>query len=66
MAQGRTLMSTPSGWVAAQLGWPLFWAATALMAIPGLLLLIWLMRLYPDEKRLTTESKDEKTAEAFP
>jgi PAT family beta-lactamase induction signal transducer AmpG len=65
MAQGRTLMSTPSGWVAAQLGWPVFWAVTALMAIPGLLLLVWLMRLYPDEKKLTTESKDEKTAGAL-
>jgi PAT family beta-lactamase induction signal transducer AmpG len=65
MAQGRTLMSTPSGWVADQLGWPTFWAATALMAIPGLFLLIWLMRLYPDEKKLTTESKEEKAAEVF-
>jgi hypothetical protein len=27
------------------------------MAIPGLLLLLWLIRLYPDEKRLTTEDK---------
>jgi PAT family beta-lactamase induction signal transducer AmpG len=65
MAQGRTIMSTPSGWVADQLGWPAFWASTALMAIPGLMLLIWLMRLYPDESRLTTETKGDKTAEAF-
>jgi PAT family beta-lactamase induction signal transducer AmpG len=57
MAQGRTLMSTPSGWLAKQLDWPEFWAATAFMAIPGLILLIWLMRLYPDEKKLTTEDK---------
>jgi PAT family beta-lactamase induction signal transducer AmpG len=57
MAQGRTLMSMPSGWLAKQLGWPEFWAVTALMAIPGLLLLLWLIRLYPDEKRLTTEDK---------
>jgi PAT family beta-lactamase induction signal transducer AmpG len=65
MAQGRTLMSTPSGWVADQLGWPTFWASTALMAIPGLILLIWLMRLYPDEKKLTTEKKDDETAAVF-
>jgi len=27
------------------------------MAIPGLLLLFWLIRLYPDEKKLTTEGQ---------
>jgi PAT family beta-lactamase induction signal transducer AmpG len=54
MAQGRTVMSMPSGWLVEQLGWPVFWATTALMAIPGLILLVWLMRLYPDEKKLTT------------
>ena len=57
MAQGRTLMSTPSGWLAKQLDWPEFWALTAFMAIPGLLLLFWLIRLYPDEKKLTTEGQ---------
>jgi PAT family beta-lactamase induction signal transducer AmpG len=65
MAQGRTLMSMPSGWLAKQLDWPEFWAVTAFMAIPGLILLVWLMRLYPDEKKLTTETKEDKTAEVF-
>ena len=64
MAQGRTLMSMPSGWLAKQLDWPEFWALTALMAIPGLILLVWLMRLYPDEKKLTTETKEERTVPA--
>ncbi len=58
-------MSTPSGWLATQLDWPVFWATTALMAIPGLLLLLWLMRLYPDERKLTTERKEDKTADVF-
>jgi MFS transporter, PAT family, beta-lactamase induction signal transducer AmpG len=65
MAQGRTLMSTPSGWLATQLDWPVFWATTALMAVPGLLLLLWLIRLYPDEKKLTTEEDKDKTADVF-
>jgi PAT family beta-lactamase induction signal transducer AmpG len=65
MAQGRTLMSMPSGWLAKWLDWPEFWALTALMAIPGLVLLVWLMRLYPDEKKLTTEEKEDTTAKAF-
>jgi MFS transporter, PAT family, beta-lactamase induction signal transducer AmpG len=62
MAQGRTLMSMPSGWLAKHLDWPEFWALTAFMAIPGLILLVWLMRLYPDEKRLTTEGESKSGA----
>jgi PAT family beta-lactamase induction signal transducer AmpG len=65
MAQGRTLMSMPSGWLAEKLHWPEFWAITAFMAIPGLILLVWIMRLYPDEKRLTTEDKKDETAKVF-
>ncbi|MFD1381050.1 MFS transporter [Fodinicurvata halophila] len=47
MAFGRTLMSTGSGWLVDQMGWVLFFMSTSLMAIPGLLLLIWISRLYP-------------------
>ncbi|HVZ01469.1 MAG TPA: MFS transporter [Dongiaceae bacterium] len=61
MAQGRTLMSTPSGWLAKHLDWPEFWASTAVMAIPGLLLLVWLMRLYPDESHLTSAPAAART-----
>ena len=42
MAFGRTTMSAGGGWLAAQMGWVEFWVATALIAIPGLLLLLWL------------------------
>jgi PAT family beta-lactamase induction signal transducer AmpG len=47
MSFGRTLLSTGSGWLAGQLGWPLFFVASTALAIPGLLLLVWLMRIYP-------------------
>lgn len=40
MAQGRT-------WLASGTDWFTFWSATAFLAIPGLLLLLWIMRLYP-------------------
>ncbi len=40
MAMGRTLVSGGSGWLAIQAGWPLFWVCTALLALPGLLLLV--------------------------
>jgi PAT family beta-lactamase induction signal transducer AmpG len=47
MALGRTLLSSGSGVVADHTDWVNFWSLTALMAIPGLLLLLWLARLYP-------------------
>jgi PAT family beta-lactamase induction signal transducer AmpG len=48
MAGGRTVLSAGSGWLAEQLGWAAFFALTAALAIPGLLLLLWLMRLGDD------------------
>ncbi|MCE2927602.1 MAG: AmpG family muropeptide MFS transporter [Rickettsiales bacterium] len=41
-AFGRTWLSTPAGWVAEQLGWPLFFAFAAALAIPGLVVLWWM------------------------
>jgi PAT family beta-lactamase induction signal transducer AmpG len=49
MGMGRTLLSMGSGWLATQLGWPMFFVASTGLAIPGLLLLLWLMHLYPTE-----------------
>jgi PAT family beta-lactamase induction signal transducer AmpG len=53
MAYGRTVMSSGSGWAIDHLhnDWALFWALTVIMAIPGLALLFWITRLYPDERR---------------
>jgi PAT family beta-lactamase induction signal transducer AmpG len=42
MAFGRTTLSAGGGWLAAHTGWTVFWVATTLLAIPGLLLLLWL------------------------
>jgi PAT family beta-lactamase induction signal transducer AmpG len=47
MAQGRTSLSSGSGWLADHTDWATFWSLTAFLAIPGLLLLFWIMRLYP-------------------
>ena len=44
MAFGRTTLSAGGGWMAAQTGWTMFWMLTTLLAIPGLLLLLWLWR----------------------
>ena len=47
MACGRTLLAASSGWVAQELGWVGFFIATTGLAVPGLLLLMWIWRLYP-------------------
>jgi PAT family beta-lactamase induction signal transducer AmpG len=47
MAAGRTVLSAGAGWLATVLGWPAFFVATTFLAVPGLLLLFWLTRLYP-------------------
>jgi len=41
---GRTLLSSGSGFVVDAIGWPAFFIATALAALPALVLLAWLQR----------------------
>ncbi len=43
-AVGRTYLSASAGYVAESTGWPLFFAISVLVAIPSLLLLVWLQR----------------------
>jgi MFS transporter, PAT family, beta-lactamase induction signal transducer AmpG len=47
MAFGRTALSSTSGWLAAHVDWVLFFAISTALALPGLLLLLWMMRRYP-------------------
>jgi PAT family beta-lactamase induction signal transducer AmpG len=44
---GRTTLSAAGGWLADQLDWVLFFSATTLAALPGLLMILWLMRRFP-------------------
>ena len=57
MAFGRTLLAASSGWFAEQLGWPGFFVATAVVALPGLLILWYLAKLYP--VRTTAETAND-------
>lgn len=41
---GRTFLSSGSGFVVKPIGWPLFFIATILVALPALALLAWLQR----------------------
>jgi PAT family beta-lactamase induction signal transducer AmpG len=43
-AVGRTYLSASAGYVAATTGWPLFFAICVVVAIPSLILLVWLQR----------------------
>jgi PAT family beta-lactamase induction signal transducer AmpG len=45
---GRTTLSAWGGWLAAQLDWVLFFAATTFAALPGIVLVIVLMKRFPD------------------
>jgi len=51
MAAGRTLLSSGGGWLADQTDWVTFFVLTTGLAVPGLLLLLWLMRLTPSPVR---------------
>lgn len=47
MAFGRTLLSASSGWVVELTGWFDFFLVSTIVALPGLLLLLWMMRRLP-------------------
>jgi len=47
MAFGRTLLSTSSGWVVEWIGWFDFFLVSTVVALPGLLLLLWMLRNLP-------------------
>ena len=44
MAFGRTLLSTPSGYLVEAVGWAEFFILTAFLAVPGLILIAILAR----------------------
>ncbi len=43
----RTWLVTPSGWAAEKLGWISFFVLSTFVAVPGLLLLLWMMKRLP-------------------
>ncbi len=47
MAFSRTVMSSGAGWVADQVSWPAFFVITTLAALPGLIFLVWMMKIIP-------------------
>ncbi|MCH7864145.1 MAG: AmpG family muropeptide MFS transporter [Proteobacteria bacterium] len=50
MAFTRDVLSASAGWVAEWLDWVGFFLFSAAAAVPGLVVLLWLMRRYPPEE----------------
>ena len=50
MAFSRTVMSSGAGWLADRMDWISFFVVTTIAALPGLLLLLWMIRRYPPLK----------------
>lgn len=52
MAFARTIFASGGGWLADQMNWVMYFLLTTLAAVPGLVLLLWLMKKFPpdDEK----------------
>jgi PAT family beta-lactamase induction signal transducer AmpG len=46
-ALGRTLFASTSGWLVEQMGWVDYFILTTAAALPGLLLLFWMLRKFP-------------------
>lgn len=51
MAMSRTVLSSGSGWLAEQVDWPTFFILTTIAALPGLVLLVWMMLRFPRRPR---------------
>jgi len=47
----RVLLTAPTGWIASQMGWIGFFSFAALVAVPGLLLLLVFRRWFPSHTR---------------
>ncbi len=61
MAFGRTWLSTSSGWLAEHTDWVTFFAVSTAVALPGLLLLVWMTRHLPLERQIHQPTSDNNT-----
>lgn len=55
MAFGRTWLSATSGWVADQTSWEVFFIGSTVIALPGLLILCWMLKRLPMEVQVGKE-----------
>ena len=53
MAFTRTILASGGGWLADRVDWMTYFIITTFAAIPGLVLLLWLMKKYPAQTPVT-------------
>ncbi len=51
MAFSRTFFASGGGWLADHVDWVSYFLLTTAAAVPGLLLLLWMIRTFPEEKQ---------------
>jgi PAT family beta-lactamase induction signal transducer AmpG len=61
MALSRTVLSSGAGWLADRTDWPTFFVLTTIAAVPGLVLLTWMWRQFPDESGRRAVSGQEQS-----
>jgi PAT family beta-lactamase induction signal transducer AmpG len=67
MAFGRTWLAASSGWVAEGTDWVTFFVISTVVAVPGLLMLVWIMRRLPmAAQRASGETTPSPPAAASP
>ncbi len=57
MAFARTIFASGGGWLADHMDWVSYFLLTTAAAVPGLVLLIWMMRAYPPPQAATRPSE---------
>ena len=60
MAFARTIFASGGGWLADQIDWVTYFLITTVAAVPGLLLLMWLIRKFPPNDLERIGAKAEK------
>ena len=60
MAFGRTWLSAASGWAADQTSWEVFFVGSTVIALPGLLILWWMLKRLPMEVQMGGRAKGER------
>lgn len=55
-AVGRSVLAAPSGWLAEKLGWVDFFIVSTFAAVPGLIVLLIMIRFYPPDRKVEEES----------
>ena len=61
MAFSRTIMSSGGGWLADQVDWVTFFILTTIAAIPGLVLLVWMIKRFPPDAKKPSAEPPPKT-----